>query len=111
MLPFASRIRPDADEPASVPSSTMIGVPAYPGCDVPSRITGSVIAGRAVSGEIVHTPSLKPGSLAGISKVISVRLAAASAAAIAWRKLPGPESAVVVTTPDGVEKRYRTVGP
>ena len=69
---------------AAEPSISMIGVPAKPGCVVPSIITGSVIAGRADVGEIVFAPdpienrivSTPAAALAALIASRSVQLAA-----------------------------------
>src|SRR5687767_13953506 len=70
------RTRPSAD-PCTValshvplPSSSMRGEPAYPGCDVASTVVGPVIVGRIVTGLIRHTTPVHPGSDAGMLNVI-----------------------------------------
>ena len=68
------------------------GVPANPGCVVPSRTTGSVIGGRMDAGTIVWTPA--PGMS---NAIVSSVPTDAFESRIAWRSDPAPESAVVVT--------------
>ena len=53
VLPPAEMVNPYWKPPAPVPSSSMSGVPAKPGCVDPSMTTGSVTVGSALSGEIV----------------------------------------------------------
>src|SRR5439155_2563614 len=69
----------------------MIGVPVKPGCVVASRITGSVISGRGVSGAIVFAPD---GWMLYV--IVSVP-GCALALMIAWRIEPSPLSSVLVT--------------
>src|SRR5262249_8345823 len=57
----AATVRPLAPDPAARPSNAIKGVPANPGCDQPSRVTGSMIGGSADTGAIVRTPL--PGML------------------------------------------------
>src|SRR2546428_9164302 len=73
------------------PFSSIIGVPAKPGCVVPSIITGRVIVGRAEVGLIVNGPG--PGRLNTIVLVPPPALESR----IACRKEPGPPSSVLVT--------------
>src|SRR4051794_4581343 len=65
---------------AEEPSISMIGVPAKPGCVVPSIVTASEIVGRFAVGEIVFTPD-------PIENRIVSTPAAALAALIASRRV------------------------
>ena len=57
VLPPALIVNPSTPlTPALVPFNSMIGVPAKPGCVVPSMITGLVIVGKALVGAIVCKP-------------------------------------------------------
>ena len=75
---------PLAPVPAAAPFSSMSGLPAKPGCVVPSIVTGSVIAGRAEARAIVFEPDpienrivSAPGeALAALIASRSVQLAA-----------------------------------
>ena len=63
-------------------------------------VTRSVMVGRLVVGEMVHTPlpASHPGSLAaGMSKVMVSAPGAALASVIAYLSEPGPLSSVLVT--------------
>ena len=85
-----ARVSPLAPEPALVPTSSINGVPVYPGWLVPSMVTDAVIAGSAESGVMTCTPVPMLKSI--------VEPGAALALVIACRKEPGPLSAVVLTT-------------
>ena len=79
--------------PVPWPTMAINGVPAKPGCVVPSMTTGLVIAGRGEAGAIVWTP------VPGMAKsIVFVPPVAVLESRIAWRSEPGPLSAVVVTT-------------
>ena len=101
MVPPALTSSPATPWPAPAPSSSMSGVPAYPGWVVPSIVTGSVISGRADAGEMVWTPA------PGIANTMMSAPGFALASRIAWRSDPAPLSAVLVTVsvaaaaPDG----------
>src|SRR5215469_6359469 len=56
VLDPAVMLRPLTPKPAEAPLNTMIGVPAYPGCVVPSMVTGSVIVGSGDVTAIVFEP-------------------------------------------------------
>src|SRR5271157_3926701 len=90
--PLPEIVNPFTFVPALAPFSSMIGAPAKPGWEVPSRITGTVIAGSAESGLIVCTP--EPGML----KSIVWTPEAALTLRIACRNEPGPELFVIWTT-------------
>ena len=62
-----------------------------PDCVYPSTVTGPVICGSALAGEMVWTPEPT------IAKPIVSAPPAALASRIAWRREPAPLSAVVVT--------------
>src|SRR6266849_421981 len=99
-----------------VASISMIGVPAKPGCVVPSMITASLIWSRNVpASAIVCGPE-------PIAKTIVSRPGFRSALAIACPSDPGPLGALVVTVNVAAEtethhsdkmavKRRRTIGP
>ena len=74
------------------PLSSMIGVPAKPGCVVPSMTTGWLIDGSPVSGAIVRTPV--PGML---NEMRSTSPVSAFESRMACRSDPGPLSFVFVT--------------
>ncbi len=82
-------VSPLLPAPAPAPSSSIKGVPVYPGCVVPSMVTGAVIAGSGERMSIVFWP-------VPMAKAI-VPPPCASAFPIASRSEPGPESAAVVT--------------
>ena len=71
VLPGVSSVaRPQSP---GLPLSSISGVPAYPGCEVPSRTTGSVSVGSPDCGVIVCTPL--PGMLnVMVSSVAAVRV-------------------------------------
>ena len=48
-----ARVRPEAPAGAPLPSISMSGVPAKPGCVLPSMTTGWVTAGSSIVGLIV----------------------------------------------------------
>ena len=83
-------VKPLGSGPASTPSSSIKGVLEYPGCIVPSMVTGAVIAGKAESTSIVCWPVPR-------AKAIVVAPPRALAYAIASRNEPTPESAVLDT--------------
>src|SRR2546425_387665 len=72
-----------------LPSSVIIGIPAYPGCVRPSIVTVSVIAGRTAI--ILRGPD--PGILNAMRSAPELALASR----IAWASEPAPEDAVLVT--------------
>ena len=74
------------------PLSSMTGVPAKPGCVVPSIVTGSVIVGSVLMRLIVNGPA--PGMLKEIKSAPGVSLASRMANC----KEPGPVAFVLVTT-------------
>ncbi len=86
----AARSRPFAPLPALVPSRSMSGAVVYPGCVVPSIVTGTVMFGRADNSEIVWAPAPMP-------KSIVFDPGAAFEFRIACRSEPAPESAAVLT--------------
>src|SRR5690349_12277827 len=88
-------VRPSAP-PACEPSNSISGVPAKPGCDQPSTTTGSVSAGSPDRRAIVCTPA--PGMLNWMTSGPAGLLGVALACDSAWRRLPAPASAVLVTT-------------
>ena len=71
----------------------MTGVPANPGCVVPSMTTGWLITGNADNSVIVCTPP--PGMS---NTIVSRSPLSAFESMIAWRSEPGPLSLVLVTS-------------
>ena len=55
---LASRENPDLEAPAEVPFNSMIGAAVQPVCEVPSRMTVSVIVGKALLRLMVCKPVL-----------------------------------------------------
>ena len=98
----AASTRPLTPLPAFVPSSSINGVPEYPGWLVPSIVIGAVRLGRADSRAIVCTP--EPEMLksimfaAGLTILAGFELVLKLAQPIAARSVPRSlESAVLVT--------------
>ena len=56
VMPLPVIVNPFAPAPAPAPSSSIKGVPEYPGCVVPSMVTGAVIAGSGDRTSIVCWP-------------------------------------------------------
>src|SRR5690349_8637629 len=95
VLPPPLMVRPFVVAPALVPLSTITGTGVAgwkPGWVVASMMTGEVMVGSAVVGEIVQRPvtALKPGSAVGMLKLIELRFALLLASRIAWRSDPAP---------------------
>src|SRR5438128_1192942 len=80
-----------AKGPVLVPSISMIGRPAKPGCVVASMVSASVISGRAEAGVIVCGP---PGTML---KLIVSAPTFRLASIIACLNDPGPLSLVLLT--------------
>ena len=78
--------------PAWLPSISTIGVPAYPGCVVPSMVTASTIMGKADRGRIVWTPA------SPILKTMRSMPGVLFACSIAHLNDPSPLSLVLLTT-------------
>ncbi len=62
-------------------------------------IAASGMSGSGLSSEIVNifVPALNPGSVVGTANVTMFASVLTVASSIAWRRLPGPASAVVLT--------------
>ncbi|HYH07105.1 MAG TPA: hypothetical protein VEK11_08610 [Thermoanaerobaculia bacterium] len=71
----------------SVTSGTFV----YPGCVLPSMVTGTVTGGRLLLSVMVCAPP--PPALKAMVEVLPL----AFASRMAWRSEPGPLSAFVVT--------------
>src|SRR5262249_6462913 len=83
-------VNPFTPDPALLPFNSMIGVPANPGCVVPSMVTGPVMVGKADSGAMVCTPE-------PMAKVIVSGPGFALALSRVQRSEPMPLSLVLVT--------------
>src|SRR4051812_27827642 len=96
-------VNPLIPAPALAPFNSMIGVPAKPGCVVPSITNGLVIVGKAEVGVMVKGPP--PGMLKTMASAAIVTLASV----IACRKDPAPLLLVLVTMSDNSSSRIVTV--
>src|SRR3954469_18945239 len=89
-------VSPSAPGPASEPSSSTSGEPAYPGCVVASTTALKLMGGSGDSGEMVWTPA------PGMSKRIWCGAnGVVLASVMASRSDPDPRSAVDLTVKNG----------
>src|SRR5262245_34845440 len=83
--------------PARDPSISMIGVPAKPGCVVPSIVTGSRIVGSADVGWIVLAPDPIEKRIVSVPGVALAALIASRSVQVAALQTPSSVSALELT--------------
>ena len=89
--------RPLAPTPALEPSISMIGVPAKPGCVVPSITTGPTIVGSAESGTIDFCPEPITNRIVSVPAFALAALIASRSVQLAALHTPSSVSAVEFT--------------